>query len=245
MVLGTLQPGTPESRVTADFMLESALQAEKFGYSEDKAHDYVRARGVIAMLATEKHGVQHAEEITEEMVEELALLTSPTLQGKIREEAEERRRLKRAVLVDPLTGVASRAAYDQAIAAADRDTDTKIVMFDGDNVGQVNKKSGHTKAGDQVIKDLADHISKVTEKYGLRERVFRFGGDEFVVLANQAVAKKLMREVVNTYGKKFNGKQKYGSTTVSITGAVGKTSKKADKKLIKAKRAKKAKISKK
>lgn len=230
-----IQPGTPEALITAEFMELSALQAEDFGYSEDKAEDYVRARGAVAGLAIEQFGVKRAEDITEEMVEELALLASPSLENKRTEDADEKRRLKRAVMIDPLTGVASRAAYDEAIGTADSEENTRIIMFDGDNVGLVNKEKGHTKEGDRVIKDLAEHIRLVAEKYGAGERVFRYGGDEFVVLAHRDTAKQIKKEVVKTFGRRD-----YGSATISITGAVGKTAEKADEKLIKAKSEKKA-----
>ena len=99
----------------------------------------------------------------------------------------------RLALIDPLTGLANRRAYEEFLAgqAADpRAGETVAVMFvDIDNFKQVNDAYGH-EIGDRILKAAADNLRSILGPY---HRAFRIGGDEFVCILrgahpNEAIA---------------------------------------------------------
>lgn len=93
------------------------------------------------------------------------------------------RALERLATLDPLTGVGNRRALDRAIARAlaqarrDR-SGFALAMLDLDHFKQINDAFGH-EAGDQVLADMAAAVRETTRK---SDELFRFGGDEFVLL---------------------------------------------------------------
>lgn len=127
----------------------------------------------------------------------------------------DRRRLERAANIDPLTGLANRRAFDLARASAESDVKTAVVLFDMNNFGQVNKKCGHS-TGDVLLKQAAAGIREAADEYGLGERVFRYGGDEFVVLCPSRIAGTL-----RDHAEQFVGTTVFGDLEISISGAVG------------------------
>ncbi len=86
---------------------------------------------------------------------------------------------------DGLTGIADRSrmeteADDYTARAIGRGDSVSVLLIDIDDFKQVNDDSGHL-AGDAALRALADLL-----KDNLREldRIYRFGGDEFVVLTS-------------------------------------------------------------
>jgi diguanylate cyclase (GGDEF)-like protein len=110
------------------------------------------------------------------------------------------RSANRAAETDALTGVANRAALDKALPTAEGDPNTHVVVFDANNFGQVNKLVGQ-EAGDAMIKQVADAVQKAAAEFGVGGRVFRRGGDEFVVLAPAAVAEKIRARAEELFGQ--------------------------------------------
>ncbi len=91
---------------------------------------------------------------------------------------------------DPLTGLANRryamAEIDRAIMLARKDnTPVSLVVFDLDHFKEVNDKHGHV-AGDRVLVKVA-RLSQLLVPEG--DMVARFGGEEFVVLLQNADTK--------------------------------------------------------
>lgn len=150
------------------------------------------------------------------------------------EMAEERRQLERAANYDELTGLASRRAFNLARAAAESDPYVDVILFDGNNFGLVNKQLGHEE-GDHVLKDMAEAIAQAADLHGLRERCFRVGGDEFVVLAPRQAA-----ENIRWYAEQLFGCRVMAGTPVSISGTIGSTLDDADRTLQRRKRIRKA-----
>ena len=113
-----------------------------------------------------------------------------------------RRDLEHAAHHDPLTGVANRKAFDQALAAAALraapDRSMSVVMIDLDRFKPINDTAGHA-AGDAMLREVARVVGRQVRD---RDIVARLGGDEFAVLLDNcgheqagAVAEKVRQAI--------------------------------------------------
>jgi len=91
--------------------------------------------------------------------------------------------LRQMVVTDPLTGARNRRFFDEVIGRELRrhrrySTPLSIVFIDVDRFKAINDTLGH-ETGDRVLRDVAAFLLK-----NIREAdyVFRWGGDEFLVL---------------------------------------------------------------
>ncbi|RBW51944.1 GGDEF domain-containing protein [Marinobacter sp. F3R11] len=94
-----------------------------------------------------------------------------------------RTELELLATVDPLTGVNNRRSMDKALRMALSDalrTDRSyaVVMIDLDHFKKVNDEHGHS-VGDEVLLSL---VSLIQERIRKTDRLFRYGGEEFVLL---------------------------------------------------------------
>ncbi|MGV8960307.1 MAG: diguanylate cyclase [Stenotrophomonas sp.] len=97
----------------------------------------------------------------------------------------DRARLEQLAALDSLTGLPNRRMLEKALleligdARADR-YQHALVILDIDHFKSINDSHGHT-VGDTALSDLAMIL-----RFELREhdKVFRFGGEEFVILVN-------------------------------------------------------------
>ena len=89
--------------------------------------------------------------------------------------------------IDPLTGIYSRQSYYKALRG-DTERITAIVSIDMNRLKYVNDNYGHSK-GDEALKV----VSKVIlENMGSEGKVYRIGGDEFIILyqlVNETIVK--------------------------------------------------------
>lgn len=95
----------------------------------------------------------------------------------------ERRRFADAALHDPLTGLANRHAFDQALHRGLDEAHTAgavlaLVYLDLDRFKPVNDAHGHA-AGDEVLRVVARRLESAFREVDL---VARVGGDEFAVI---------------------------------------------------------------
>jgi diguanylate cyclase (GGDEF)-like protein len=135
-------------------------------------------------------------------------------------EGDERRaRAERLANVDALTNVANRRALDLALPTAEADPSMLVILFDANNFGKINKLVGH-KAGDAM---LATTIERCAARYGFGSRVFRAGGDEFVVLAAERCAGFIREDVESEFGVRT-----IKTVEISVSGSIGATFEQAD-----------------
>lgn len=84
--------------------------------------------------------------------------------------------------VDPLTGLANRRAWEEAVADAERDRrngmTVEVLMADVDHLKRVNDTYGHD-AGDELLQTFAALLASATPAGAVTARI---GGDEFGVL---------------------------------------------------------------
>ncbi len=93
-------------------------------------------------------------------------------------------RLRDLALSDPLTGLANRAQLDQRLAQAlERQAGGgngfAVILVDLDGFKEINDRLGHA-AGDDLLRQLADRLRQAMRA---GDCAARFGGDEFVLLA--------------------------------------------------------------
>lgn len=99
---------------------------------------------------------------------------------------------------DHLTGIANRQAFDLAVKAVFRTyanasdgSALMLLLLDLDGLKALNDQAGHLQ-GDRLLRSLADAL-KALEQQGLT--VYRLGGDEFTILAQQAHEAKLHQDL--------------------------------------------------
>ncbi|MFV2072589.1 MAG: GGDEF domain-containing protein, partial [Thermoanaerobaculales bacterium] len=95
-----------------------------------------------------------------------------------RELLQSQQRLSRLVDTDPLTGLSNRRGLRRVLDAA-AETGAAIIFIDINQFKQVNDLFGHA-VGDATLQRLARLIE---EQFRPEDRVIRWGGDEFLVVA--------------------------------------------------------------
>ena len=94
-------------------------------------------------------------------------------------------KLKRIASRDYLTQTGNRRILDEKVVELVQNLNNKLetaslILLDIDNFKRVNDKYGHL-LGDQALVQLAEILNNNTE----RNSVFRYGGEEFVIICNQ------------------------------------------------------------
>jgi diguanylate cyclase (GGDEF)-like protein len=147
----------------------------------------------------------------------LALRTLATALGETLVRVDLVRRLEHLSLVDPLTGLGNRRAFDEALRAelarAQRTSrPVSLVMLDVDHFKMFNDRHGHL-AGDDALAEVARVLSDAARA---EDRACRIGGEEFALLlpgADEAsaaeVAERVRRSVEDRHGP-------FGQITVSL-----------------------------
>ena len=111
--------------------------------------------------------------------------------------------LQRLTATDPLTGIANRRAFDEALEQEWRrmmrhKTPLSLLMIDVDYFKRFNDSYGHV-AGDQCLRAVAQAIAGRARRAG--ELAARYGGEEFAVLLPQcdiAAASRLAALICET-----------------------------------------------
>jgi len=109
------------------------------------------------------------------------------LSSRILETGRRAERAEREARTDPLTGLANRRAFLEALTAeqarAARDhAHPAVVMIDVDGLKAVNDRAGHA-AGDRLLQGVARALNRAVREGDL---VARLGGDEFAALLYRA-----------------------------------------------------------
>jgi len=128
----------------------------------------------IDNFSTEDAFTQSSLRLAESFAQHIAVLVR---------KAEHVMELERSAVTDQLTGLGNREGFErvvrQELARARRyEHHLNLVMLDLNNFKQVNDRFGHA-AGDAALRNVADAL-KASKRD--TDSVFRWGGDEFVVL---------------------------------------------------------------
>lgn len=132
------------------------------------------------------------------------------------------------MLLDPLTGIANRRAFDLQLnklwqEACEEQELLSLVMCDIDFFKAYNDNYGHQK-GDEVLLAVAQALYRTCEKLGCF--VARYGGEEFVVLIKGENATKALKavEMLREAVAEANIEHLHSSVNTSITMSMGLSS---------------------
>ncbi len=123
------------------------------------------------------------------------------LKAAVEELNEANKKLRKMSVTDALTGIGNRNALHEYLLKKLSDCREKkrafcVIMSDLDDFKRINDNFGH-KAGDETLKQAANIFVQAAGE----SRVFRYGGEEFVVVAEEgrndciALAEKLRKTV--------------------------------------------------
>lgn len=133
------------------------------------------------------------------------------------------RKLEQLSQIDELTGIANRrhgmARLDASLAHATRHSfELSLLVLDIDHFKQINDRFGH-RAGDEVLKKVSQLVDQLTRA---SDTLFRYGGEEFVVILPNTHAQGAMilgdrfRQAIESCPFELNGSQ-----TTRVTASVG------------------------
>ncbi|MBX9933084.1 MAG: GGDEF domain-containing protein [Methylobacterium sp.] len=195
---------TPESRKVLEATRSRAI-AEAGGFSLDT--EIVTQKGNrrwIRITATVEYEGKRAARIF-------------GMKQDITEEKNLSDRTRYLAAFDPMTGLANRATFQEALSRWDRAAGAgALLLVDLDGFKKVNDTFGH-KAGDECLCEAAARLRDTCSAAGL---VARIGGDEFAVLLKEegpAKAEDLARRIGDSLRRPIEA----GEMTYRLSGSVG------------------------
>lgn len=134
----------------------------------------------------------------------------------------DQKKLEAMATTDKLTGVANRQMFNflfhQALKSSlRRNTPLSILIIDIDHFKNINDTYGHP-AGDQVLKVLAKGISEVLRGDDV---LFRWGGEEFLVLSSECNKEQSMQLAVRIRERVESLTVYRGEATIRVTVSIG------------------------
>ena len=180
------------------------------------------------ILLTTKEDLSIAEKFPYELVDDLIRIPIEKIELRVRMDILLRMHfytlvLSKETVIDPLTGVYNKRFFYEMLQ---KEFDNfkrygrkfSLLFIDIDDFKKVNDRYGHL-SGDMVLQEIAKRLQKSVRK---SDMVFRFGGEEFVVLLHGAnsekalsIAERIRLEVANKEVKI------YGDSKIPVTISCG------------------------
>jgi diguanylate cyclase len=208
-VLGKLESS---ARQTADY--KQALSAATGELGSDRSPADVRQL-VEGLIAATRAMEQRAKSLEGE------LQASSQQVSELRDKLAD---VRKESMTDPLTNIANRKAFDDAVEAGRRGADdgeeVSLLMCDIDHFKKFNDTWGH-QTGDQVLRLVA---SCLAENVKGRDTAARYGGEEFAVLLRGSTldaATKVADQIRGNVETKKLVKKSTGDVLGTITISIG------------------------
>lgn len=128
----------------------------------------------------------------------------------------ERDDARRMAETDPKLGIGNARALELAAGKADKDPGLAYIFADANGQKSINDALGY-EVGDKFLADARDAMLAAHQAYGVKPRLFRYGGDELV-----AIVPKEHAETILHHMEQGSIKQ-YGEQTGSLSGAISET----------------------
>ncbi|KZN40659.1 sensor domain-containing diguanylate cyclase [Pseudoalteromonas luteoviolacea] len=162
------------------YILAKQYIAEREAHIKQQEHKLAKTRAEDALLKEKLIIQEQAREDLESSIDERTF----ELQVTLRELEEKNRELEKLNMEDPLTKVKNRRYFDKRLMMEVRrsrreQTTLSVIMLDIDHFKRVNDVYGHL-AGDHTICAFAQSIQQHLKRP--HDEVFRYGGEEFVIL---------------------------------------------------------------
>lgn len=140
----------------------------------------INLTSVVALMV---HGVAFSSQVQMWSFATTAIVVSCCAYAFAHRNENQRVRLEHLATVDPLTGIKNRRSMDEELAiatsmAARNGISQGLVLLDIDHFKKVNDVYGHS-VGDEVLKELTELVLRNIRR---SDQMFRFGGEEFVLL---------------------------------------------------------------
>jgi diguanylate cyclase len=203
-------------------MLDVGADAEHYGVSlNDLATNLTQFEEISELRSMLRSIVDETRQM-----QQTALTMQESFQQRSDEIAElqkELERERRKANTDPLTGLANRLTFyeamDSALEEMDNDLPPCLLMVDIDAFKTINDSHGHL-VGDRVIRFVAEILRKQTKG---KDTAARLGGDEFAVLLPEtpmegalALAENVLRIVADARLVRSDNKRPIGQITLSL-----------------------------
>jgi len=194
----------------------------------DEAIDPAEIRPLVSGLISASDSVISANK---SLCQQLAIQSEEI--ERLREEIETART---EAALDPLTGLANRKTFNEALRNAfteklEPDACVCLILIDIDRFKSINDRFGHL-VGDRVLRYIARAL---TDSVKGRDIVARFGGEEFaVILPNtrpdgaQAVAENIRKTIEEARLRRSKDGELLGKITVSLGVAWAKSGQPVD-----------------
>jgi len=139
--------------------------------------------------------------------------------NKLRLEIE---RLEKESHIDPLTKAYNRRVFSKDIneilnATKGKDIDLFLTIIDADDFKKINDSYGHI-AGDKTLIFLTKLIKSSLRK-GIK--VYRYGGEEFVIILNRMTLEEAQRNVERIISETSASKLLYKGHNINLTVSAG------------------------
>ncbi|MDK8462230.1 GGDEF domain-containing protein [Marinobacter sp. SS13-12] len=144
---------------------------------------YAIVINLAAVITLMVHGVAFSSTIQMWSFSATAVVVSCCAYVFAHRNENQRERLEHLATIDPLTGVKNRRSMDEELAmaaasAARTGISYALVLLDIDHFKKINDAHGHS-VGDDVLTEMVALIEQNIRK---SDQMFRFGGEEFVLL---------------------------------------------------------------
>ncbi|AFL67945.1 GGDEF domain-containing protein [Sulfurospirillum barnesii] len=131
-------------------------------------------------------------------------------------------RLERESNIDPLTKTHNRRVLMKDLeevlqSGKDKELDMHLVMFDADDFKQINDSFGHI-AGDKTLIFLSKLIQNSLRR---GTRIYRYGGEEFVVILNRTSKEEAIHIVERILKETSDSKLLYKNHDIHLTLSAG------------------------
>jgi diguanylate cyclase (GGDEF)-like protein len=145
-------------------------------------------------------------------------------QKKIEELNKELEKAYRDLHIDSLTKAYNRKALEEHLnkileAGKNKNLNLFVMVLDLDYFKEINDTYGHL-IGDFVLIKFVQIIKNIIRK---EDKIYRFGGDEFVIIFNRIEEKNIMKIANKIVEKVASTKLKYKDNLISLTTSIGVT----------------------
>jgi diguanylate cyclase len=214
-----------------------ALIDDILGKLESSARDTASYKDALSAATGELGGDERSPADLRKLVDGLIAATrameirAKSLEGELQVSSQQVNELRTTLadvrkesMTDPLTGIANRKAFDEALAAATaaaRDGEAvTLLLCDIDHFKLFNDTWGH-QTGDQVLRLVASCLGENTKG---RDTATRYGGEEFAVLLRGTgleAATHLANQIRGMVETKKLVKKSTGDVLGAITISIG------------------------